>query len=896
SGEAAPAIWFVDFDVYSGGQAIEGARVVFRVSHGNLVQWGGENLPVPGTKAPVQKLDREQARTVLDRRLAEAKGENKFSDPGSLHLLPVRLLTPAVAGPGQVVPGKGRGLALVWEFVWQQEKVIGTWRARVDATSGELLELRDINDYAQAQATGSLYLNSAATGPAVSRPFPFLDLSTGGFSSSAGFYNYSGGPLTSAMNGQYVKIVDTCGAISLAADGSGNLSFGTSGGNNCTTPGTGGAGNTHAARQQFYEINRVKEMGRAWLPANAWLGQQLTVNVNLTGTCNAYWSPTAHNLNFFQTFGTCANTGECSSVTVHEYGHGLDTNDGNGFSPDKGTGESTADVTAFLALHDSCIGVGTLPSNCAGYGDACTACTGFRDVDWGKHTSNTPHTVANFTHVDCNPSSYAGECGDEGHCESYVSTEAVWDFVNRDLPTPGTAAAWAVGERLWYQSRSTATGAFTCSTSGGTFTSNGCGTGSWWEVFRVMDDDDGNLANGTPHGGALFAAFNRHGIACASDPGASTTSSTCTVPTPPVVTATGGTNQVTVSWTSSGLGVVYDVFRNEAGCNTGFLKVATAVAGTSYVDSAVANGTTYYYEVVAYPSGSPACAAAPSACSPADLAGADPSITPWGDAFQPPQPPYWQTPDIWVDNNGNGIPNETGEPSRGKADNHLFARITNIGNAPTASYRVHFGAKPYTTNASAPPVEIGFVDEAGPVAPGAAQTYSVLWDLTDTYIHANFPSMFWTTDHFCVQVNVTAAGSPLVDIDTSNNFAQNNFDNIPLDGSGIAQAHFFMYNHLEKEAVAGLIATVHANGWTVKFSKIDSPQRTVLKPREWREVVVTAVPGPKAEMPRPGHPIAIDISQTLNGQKVGGLTLGIVPPAKPVKKPPTKNPPTHKKP
>src|SRR6185369_8005363 len=53
-------------------------------------------------------------------------------------------------------------------------------------------------------------------------------------------------------------------------------------------------------------------------------------------------------------------------------------------------------------------------------------------------------------------------------------------------------------------------------TEAGTFTSNGCGVGTWWKTMRAVDDDDGNLANGTPHGGALFAAFN-HGIACATD-------------------------------------------------------------------------------------------------------------------------------------------------------------------------------------------------------------------------------------------------------------------------------------------------------------------------------------------------------------------------------------------
>src|SRR6185369_3695836 len=46
SGQPAGHLWFVDFDVVRDGMKIEGARVVFRVNNGNLIQFGTENLPV----------------------------------------------------------------------------------------------------------------------------------------------------------------------------------------------------------------------------------------------------------------------------------------------------------------------------------------------------------------------------------------------------------------------------------------------------------------------------------------------------------------------------------------------------------------------------------------------------------------------------------------------------------------------------------------------------------------------------------------------------------------------------------------------------------------------------------------------------------------------------------
>src|SRR5204862_487754 len=161
-------------------------------------------------------------------------------------------------------------------------------------------------------------------------------------------------------------------------------------------------------------------------------------------TCNAYWNGST--LNFFKSGGGCNNTGQIAGVSLHEFGHGIDQNDGTGTAPDGATGESYGDTTALIALHDSCLGEGCLGGTC---------------------------------------------------------------------------------------------------------------------------DDDGNLSNGTPHGGALFAAFNRHGIACTTDAGANVTFAGCAAPAAPTLTVTAGDNSASLSWTASGT-AIYDVFRNEQGCNAGF--------------------------------------------------------------------------------------------------------------------------------------------------------------------------------------------------------------------------------------------------------------------------------------------------------------------------------------
>jgi len=608
SGQPAGHVWFVDFDVVQGGMRVEGARVVFRVNNGNLIQFGTENLPAVGSLVPTVKVTAAQALAAVSKYIGGFGSFDSFSDNGSLHLLPSNI--PSTRSADGFDFGAGRGLTKVYQFVFHRDGAQGTWQARVDASTGELLDLVDINEYATAAVTGGTYLNSPTTGSEVVRPAPYADVSPVGTANSAGLYNFTSGTVTSTLNGPFVKITDTCGAISQASDASGNIAFGTSAGTDCTTPGHGGAGNTHASREQFYQVNRIKDVVKGWLPANAWLGTKLTVNVNLNQTCNAYWNGTT--LNFFKSGGGCGNTGEIAGVSLHEFGHGIDQNDGTGTAPDGATGESYGDTTGIIALHASCLGAGFLGSNCGGYGDACTSCTGVRDADFAKHVSNTPATPLNFTKVHCPAASGgAGPCGKEVHCESYPITETIWDFANRDLPGAGTGPAWTTLDRLWYLSRNTATSAFACTAS--TFASNGCNTGSLWKTMRAVDDDDGNLSNGTPHGGALFAAFNRHSIACTTDAGASTTFSGCTPPATPTLTVTAGSNSAAVSWTSSGT-AVYDLFRNEQGCNAGFTKIVSGGSATSLADTSVANGLTYFYQVSAFPSGNEACASAPSTC------------------------------------------------------------------------------------------------------------------------------------------------------------------------------------------------------------------------------------------------------------------------------------------
>src|SRR5207302_9318939 len=102
--------------------------------------------------------------------------------------------------------------------------------------------------------------------------------------------------------------------------------------------------------------------------------------------------------------------------------------------------------------------------------------------------------------------------------------------------------------------------------------------------------------------------------------------------TPMNVLAAGVDGQINLSWTASPGAASYNVYRSIISGGEGITPFRTGVAGTSFVDSGLANGVTYYYEVSAVNSAgesplSPEVSATPA---PATLTGLNPSSTPEG--------------------------------------------------------------------------------------------------------------------------------------------------------------------------------------------------------------------------------------------------------------------------
>ena len=631
-------LWHVTLPQVVDGIPVRHARIGATLSHGNLIllgteTWGNASLD---TKPCITAL---QAMSLgFDFVGGRTQGDVLWRKP-ELEIVPVAPQelekSDGFAGP----IGAGYRHRLVWSFGFRRQGEDPTWEILVDAHDGEVLAFEDRNRYEAKRITGAAYpLTSTEICPSNDRcgvmvpnlPMPFTDTglpAPNDYTNGAGLYGFSGVPATTTLYGRYVGIGDACGVASETA-ASGDLALGgTNGEHDCAVPAGSSAGNTAASRSAFYEINKLIEVARGWLPGNPWLAAQIQAGVNLNQSCNAFYSPVGGSIHFYRSGGGCRNTGEIAAVFDHEWGHALDDNDSGGELSN--SSEAYADIAAIYRLQASCVGYGfwwTNNRSCGTTSDGsgfnanesltgthCALdCSGVRDCDWDKHEDHVPDTPANFTCVHC--LSGSGPCGRQVHCAAAPTRQAAWDFVARDLAGPpfnlSRGDAFIVGNKIFYQGSGNIGFWHACACPGA---SNGCAATNGYMQWLAADDDDGNLANGTPHMTALFAAFDRHRIACATP--APVNSGCAGAPVAaPALDVSVGSNALGLSWTAVPGASFYRVLRSEgyAGCDFGKAVMAN-VSGTSYTDLEVANGTAYSYVVQAVGTTS-ACFGPGSAC------------------------------------------------------------------------------------------------------------------------------------------------------------------------------------------------------------------------------------------------------------------------------------------
>jgi hypothetical protein len=218
----------------------------------------------------------------------------------------------------------------------------------------------------------------------------------------------------------------------------------------------------------YLQSNIIRDVVVAASPNFPTVSTQLSsfqINTNLANTCNAYY--TGDTINFYLAGGGCANTA-FGDVVHHEYGHNVVAKGGSGQGA---YGEGMGDIHGILVTDDPRTGLGF--QNCT---------TGIR----------TAANTCTYSATGCS------SCGSAIHSCGQLISGCVWDLRTR-LRTayPSTyrtiLADLAVNSVLLHGAVTTINADITVD-------------------FLTLDDDNGDIQDGTPNYTLINDAFTVHGL------------------------------------------------------------------------------------------------------------------------------------------------------------------------------------------------------------------------------------------------------------------------------------------------------------------------------------------------------------------------------------------------
>ena len=337
----------------------------------------------------------------------------------------------------------------------------GPWTVYVDATDGSVLAARSERRTLQATVAMSHHERHPAS-PFISSPAAHIGVThADGFdhADETGSFTDSHASTTASVTceGEFSTVINRAGDD--LATISGALVDG-----DTYLWGTDGQEHDQAQLDAYIFTAQARSFAQEITPGLAWVDEPLTAYVNISDTCNAYYDGT---INFYRSGGGCNNSAMIADVVFHEYGHGLHIHSLPGGWNDYwwDTGEAFADATSFLITGSSLLAPHF-------YEDG----SGIRDVE--------PDLVY--------PEDLTGEC----HADGLILGGALWDLRALLVEELGEDDGLARMNHLFAQMLQT-TSAMTTA----------------YEAALMADDDNGDLADGTPHFCVINEAFAGHGFA-----------------------------------------------------------------------------------------------------------------------------------------------------------------------------------------------------------------------------------------------------------------------------------------------------------------------------------------------------------------------------------------------
>jgi hypothetical protein len=645
-------LWHVYIARQINGIKVKDSIITMTINHSNLIllgvkKWGDIRI----NTQPL--ISAEQAMNII-KNIIMQKGIYGI-DKIYTHEL-IIIPTNPVNWNGQL--GKGYEYKLAWHIIFKESDKPWEWEAIIDASNHKLYYFSNIiQEYGSMQEEeyngkiiGSVYpeSNNGCSDWGSARentPMIFMDIRPTLFqviyySNLGGLFYYSEGKkLSTSLSGKYAKVEDMCCSSSgneqycfinePAIGGVINLG-GANGQHDCDISEGHNQGNTMAARTCAYEVSKLNRIAKGWLEYNEWLDNvDVVCKVNIDGIpCFGGASGPSKTIYASRSgvdqIGTiCSNYGEIASIIDHEWAHVFDY--WNGWEGYSNPSEAIADIMAILAQHSSCISKGAfidMPwQDCVGYYWTCPEnssiahphsnyygcgieCPGLREHDYEKLSPLfLPYTPTNHTCPSCDTSDYLGPCSKRSHCEAMTIAQAIWDLATRDFQNNpfnyDEQTSLELTTRLSIIANSLIGDWYSCDCVN--LIIDSCNADSGYLSFLAVDDDDGNLTNGTPHMEAIFNAFNRHGIAC-SDPPLQNSGCQTRPSTAPILYAepTPDNKGIFLNWNSVPNAAKYYLFRADGplSCNQIKIKIATIENATSYIDKQISNGVLYYYTIL----------------------------------------------------------------------------------------------------------------------------------------------------------------------------------------------------------------------------------------------------------------------------------------------------------
>ena len=330
----------------------------------------------------------------------------------------------------------------------------------VNAQTGEILHEKNLILHADGNISGLATESSGADvcEPESSMGMPYALVTLNGNSAYADEYgNYSipgDGNLTSKLEGRWFNVNNNSGSDASITQNTLNP--------NVVHNASNSSESVRAQVNGYLQSNVVRDFTLLYAPSFPTIGSQTSfpVNTGVSGTCNAFYDYSS--INFYNSGNGCSNTA-FSVIVHHEYGHHLVAVAGSGQGM---YGEGMGDVLGVLITGDNQLARGFYSNDCV---------NGIRNAD-----NNHQYPCSGGIH----------DCGQ-------LISGCVWDALEAmEASYPGQSvdiiAPLAINSIMMH---------------------SGSGiTPSITTDWLVLDDDDGDLDNGTPHSPEILAGFGMHNM------------------------------------------------------------------------------------------------------------------------------------------------------------------------------------------------------------------------------------------------------------------------------------------------------------------------------------------------------------------------------------------------